>query len=229
MSGLLRPVGPEDPQVYWLRRAAILVGLVLVVVVVVALIRPGGSTRMAEPSASPTPLLLATPTATATPEPAATAAPQGTAPAAGQAPTAAVTPQTQPVPSAPPACAPRDVRLALGGAEDAGLGTPTTFSVQLTNGSAGPCSIAWEPGTAELRITSGSDRIWSTEDCDRWFTAVPAQVVEPGQALTAQVAWQGQRSYPGCKLASRPLQSGTYVATVEVDGAATAEKVLRLG
>ena len=225
MSGLLRPVGPEDPQVYWLRRAAILVGLVLVVVVVVALIRPGGSTRMAEPSASPTPLLLATRSATATPEPAATPAPEATVPVAGQA----ETPPAEATPSAPPTCAPRDLRLALGGAEDAGLGTPTTFSVQLTNGSAGPCSIAWEPGTAELRITSGSDRIWSTDDCDRWFTAVPAQVIEPGQALTAQVAWQGQRSYPGCKLASKPLQPGTYVATVEVDGAATAEKVLRLG
>ena len=138
MSGLLRPVGPEDPQVYWLRRAAILVGLLLVVVLVVALSRLGGSTRMAEPSASPTPLLLATPSATATPEPAATPAPEATVPVAGQA----ETPPAEATPSAPPTCAPRDLRLALGGAEDAGLGTPTTFSVQLTNGSAGPCSIA---------------------------------------------------------------------------------------
>lgn len=224
MSGLLHPVGPEDPQVYWLRRAAIVVGAVLVILVVVALGRPGGSSTMAEPSASPTPLLLATPTATPTPTP--TESP--TAAASGEAEAVVQTPAPAPEETPPPACAPAELRLSVAGAEGAGIGTPTVFAVQVANGSSAPCTVGWERGTAELRIFSGTDRIWSTDDCEAWFTPVPAQVVAPGESLTAEVTWQGERSYPGCKLASSPLRAGTYVATAEIDGAPAAQRVVSL-
>lgn len=226
MSGLLRPVGPEDPQVYWLRRAAILVGLVLVALLVVALARPGGSPTRAEPSASPTPLLLATPTPTPSATPIPTELASGGAEAVDQTP--APVPEEPATPTAPPACNPADLRLAVGGAQGAGIGTPSVFTVQVTNGSSVSCIAGWEPGAAELRIFSGTDRIWSTDDCEAWFATVPAQLVEPGASLTAEVTWQGQRSYPGCKLASAPLRAGTYVATAEIEGAPAAQQVLSL-
>lgn len=229
MSGMLYPVGPEDPQVYWLRRAAIGVGALLVILVVIALIRPGGSATVAVPSSSPTPLMLGTPTPTPTPIPSTAATPGAAGAAPGSTPAvasaAAVTPQPTPTPAA---CQPADLRLALGGGAGAAVGVATTFTVQITNGSAVPCSVGWAPATAELRIFSGTDRIWSTDDCAAWFTPVAPQVVEPGKALSANVVWQGKRSYPGCKLGSTALQPGTYVATAEIDGAGPAQKVLGL-
>ena len=94
----------------------------------------------------------------------------------------------------------------------------------VTNGASTACTIGWEPTTAELRIHSGTDRIWSTKDCPAWFTTVAPQVVQPGKAMSAKVDWQGRRSYPGCKLASTDIRPGTYVATAEVQGTAAAQK-----
>ena len=228
MSGMMHPVGPEDPQVYWLRRAAIGVGALLVILVLIALVRPGGSATVAVPSSSPTPLLLGTPTPTPTPIPSTEAASGAAVPApAGSTPAVAAPVTPQPTPTAA-ACQPADLRLAVGGGAGAAVGVATTFTVQITNGSAVPCIVGWVPATSELRIFSGTDRIWSTGDCAAWFTPVAPQVVAPGKALSANVVWQGKRSYPGCKLGSTALQPGTYVATAEIQGAGPAQKVLGL-
>ncbi|MDP4014424.1 MAG: DUF4232 domain-containing protein [Candidatus Nanopelagicales bacterium] len=53
MSSVIRPVGPEEPQTYWKRRAAIVVGVLVVLLILFLVFKPSGSD--AEPDAAPSP------------------------------------------------------------------------------------------------------------------------------------------------------------------------------
>jgi hypothetical protein len=62
----------------------------------------------------------------------------------------------------------------------------------------------------EIRVTSGADRVWSSDDCS---TGGSANVVtlQPGAApLTFSVTWARKRSVPGCKPGQRDVAPGTY-------------------
>ncbi len=222
MSGMLHPVGPEDPQVYWMRRATIGVVALVVVLIIVAFARPAKPAGSAIPAGSPTPLVLSTPTATPTPTPSPAATGTPTPGATPQAPSAAKTP------TGPVACQASDIRLAVSGGSGAGVGQQTTFTVQLTNGSSNPCTIGVDRSVLELRIVSGSDRIWSTADCDSWLASKSPAEVKGGESLSVDIGWPGRRSYAGCKLGSKAISAGTYVATAEYQGAGTAKKVVGL-
>ncbi len=246
MSGMLHPVGPEEPQVYWFRRAVVAVGVVLVVIITVALARPGRSEPMAVPAASPTPLVLGAPPPTQEPAPEVTgpltdvvgpatgsadADPAGATPEAPAVPETSAVPETPPAPPAPPEpvdCRPADLQVALAGGAGAGIGAQTTFTVTVTNGSQEPCRTGIDPAAFELRIYSGTDRIWSTKDCAEWLTPVGPQVLEPGAGLPVDIAWSGQRSSADCTISSTALLPGTYVATAEIPEAKPAQKVMGL-
>lgn len=226
MSGMMHPVGPEDPQVYWMRRATIGVVLVVVVLIIVAFARPGRTAGTAVPTGSPTPLVLSTPTSTPTSSGTPTAAPDATPAAESSA--EATSPTEAKTPVAPAACQAADIRVALSGGSGAGIGQKTSFTTQLTNGSSGPCTIGVDKSVFELKVVSGSDRIWSSADCDAWLQAKSPAEVKPGESISVTVDWPGRRSYPGCKLGSKDITAGTYVATAEYRGAATAKKVMGL-
>jgi hypothetical protein len=70
-SGVLRPVGPHEPRVYWTRRAILLLAVVLVVVLFTAYAcSGGGKARPAAHRTGPTPSATTTPTpAGSTPPP----------------------------------------------------------------------------------------------------------------------------------------------------------------
>jgi hypothetical protein len=69
-----------------------------------------------------------------------------------------------------------------------------------------------------VRITSGSDRVWSTQDC---VGAVPRQsvVVRKDQPVSVMVAWNGQRSDAECTRTTAWAEPGYYHVVAAAFGA----------
>jgi hypothetical protein len=191
-----------EPGVYWRRR---LVTLVVVVLALLLLARAcGGDGKApdrlstgsdASPSASPS-----TSKNSASKSPAASASAKPSVAATSAAPSRS--------PGGP--CAATDLRV-----------TATTNKATYTGGerpvlelevrNIGPVACVRDLGQAarELRVTSGNDRIWSSDDCAPGGGSEPT-LLDPNEAKTFTVAWARRRSAQGCP-ANRPFVGpGTY-------------------
>jgi hypothetical protein len=88
----------------------------------------------------------------------------------------------------------------------------------LINGSDRACTFKQNADTVELKVYSGTDRIWSTADCAaRVRPAV--HVVQPEGAVEWKIAWDGARSATGCRARPETPRPGTYFATFQFAGA----------
>lgn len=180
MSTIRNPVGPQPPSVYWRRRLLVLLGLVAVIVVIVLIIvRPG----QGEPAG----------TETGTPAPGDTAAPSST-------PTPTFTSA-----AGGEACNPAQIALtAVTDSNSYASGVKPMISMTIENRGSAPCTYDVGTGAQEYIITSGSDRIWSSKDCQQSPTSTP-QVLEPGVELsTTPFAWDRTRSSTETCNGSRP-------------------------
>lgn len=198
----LRPVGPLPSAVYWRRR---LVVLVVPVLALVGLRACSGSEASTETLAVPTP----TPT-----------------PATAAEPAPASSPAAEPVPApAPVACADVDLTVtATTDVETYELGQTPRLRLSVVNSSGVPCVRDVGPGAVELRVLSGEDRIWSSDDCAPGGDP-GTQELAPGQEITVEVPWAGRRSLPECSGPMARALPGTYrvvgtVGPLEVQGAA---------
>lgn len=199
-----RPVGPLPASVYWRRRAVLLGGLV----VLLLLLRSCGGDdpqRLTTDGATPTG------SASAPGRQAATGSPQ--------TPTAA--------PPAPTACPDAAVRVeARPEKAQYATGDAPRFVLTVRNTGATPCTRAIGQGAVELVVTSGADRIWSSDDCAPDGPMGPV-LLKPGEERRRVVAWSGRRSKPGCDVASDPVPVGTYVVTGRAGTARGAGSVFR--
>jgi hypothetical protein len=184
-DALLHPRGPLPAGVYWRRR---LVTFGVVVLVLFLLARACGSDGSPTAGVSPSP--------TASPSPAATRTPRPSKPA-----TAAVTGPC------------RKADLVVSARADAqaypGGRRPVLTIGVATRGSA-PCTFDVGQANREIRVTSGNDRVWSSDDCSPGGSR---QVVtlRPGAAPTSfSVTWSRKRSAPGCPSGTREAAAGTY-------------------
>lgn len=198
MSSLRQPRGPLPPQIYWRRRLVVGLGLLAVLVIIVLIIvRPGGSEQ----------------TGATEPEPSGTSAP-----------IASDAPAEEPAdPANPNACAPEQVQVAAVTDADAyPAEVQPLLSLTLTNSGSSPCVAAVGTDVQEYVITSGDDRIWSSKDCQT--DPAPAEVtLEPGVPLsTTPFSWQRVRSEPGgaCEGERTAAIAGgaTYRLTVTIGG-----------
>jgi hypothetical protein len=199
----LHPVGPLPASTYWRRRAVLLVGVVVLLLLARSCVS-GGSDRPARTSAVPTPST----TASATP----TTSPRARAVVAGGT------------------CEDAALRVSTKtDAADYPLGTSPRFTVTVTNRSAGPCRRDLGPGAVELLVYSGNDRIWSSDDC---AAAQGSEVLtlKAGASLEKTVTWSGKRSAKGCPSAStRPeAKAGYYRVLARVGTVRSAATVFRL-
>lgn len=220
-----RPRGPRrpSPAVARRRRAVALAALALVIVLAVwggIALAGGQGGSEAEASASATPSASASHAPSAaelgpTGDPNASPTPTGGAGAAGPA---------TPTPSAPAAkpCASPAVRVTANlDAERYAAGARPQLSLTLENTGAEPCLI--DVGTAKqvYTISSGSDRIWASTDCQR---NAQSQLVElgAGQRLESpQIEWVRERSAKDTCDRERPAAvagGATYTLTAAVDG-----------
>lgn len=210
MGSLIHPVGPRSAAVYWIRRGAVLVVAAVVVVGLLALIQPQPSVPAAGGAVSAS----ASPVATS-------AAPPATS-ASASSPTAA------PSSSGPPACDATNTELKLSGFQQVKVSAKqTSFKVAVTNVGEVTCALDLKADNFDLKIVSGTDRIWTTDDCAKW---VPAKKTKLAAAKKYEfsIDWPVKRSSAGCKVGKKVLGTGTYQAIATFAADDTAKTVFRL-
>lgn len=190
--------GRQPRSVYWRRRALVLLGLFAVAVAIV--------------------LIVVRPT---TPTPSAAAPPPPTLAAETIPPAAA-----EPTPTGPPPCAPGQVQVTpVTDAESYAGGVAPQLSWTLLNLGTEPCVL--DVGTAHqvYTVTSGSDTVWKSTDCQTAFTDTPYTLPAGADAVpvvSTPIAWERERSSPNtCADVDRPkvpAGGSSYHLAVSVGG-----------
>lgn len=206
MSTFRNPVGPQPPSVYWRRRLLLGLGVLAVIVVIILIVvRPG-----ATPSGSNTPSPSNTTTPSGTPSPSFTSAAGGEACNAGQIAISAVT-----------------------DSNSYAAGVQPLLSMTITNIGAAACTFDVGTAAQEYIITSGTDLIWSSKDCQTG-EAANEQVLEPGVELTTTpFAWDRTRSSTTTCNTERPAavanaDGPTYKLQVKLGTIESTETAFRL-
>ncbi|MGZ4429081.1 MAG: hypothetical protein ACXVW2_04840 [Nocardioidaceae bacterium] len=218
----MRPRGPLPARVYWTRRllmVAVVMGVVLGVARVVggggnpagaASARPVGATETTSPPSSfgPTPAAGATstPDEQAGPQQGRTGRGAATGTPSGQP---SATPSALAQPTGP--CADSDVQVTPSVDGTAIAGQDVTFTLNLTTINSPACTWQVSPRSVVLKLTSGSDRIWSTQDCPGKVPKEPV-VIRQGRDTRVHVVWNGQRSDGSCSPTTPWAQPGYYHA-----------------
>lgn len=89
------------------------------------------------------------------------------------------------------------------------VGGRPVLELAVTNTSPAACALDLGQGAVELLIFSGSDRIWSSEDCASGRGA-KITTLEPAKPAVTRLTWAGRRSLPGCEGPKAEAQPGTY-------------------
>src|SRR3954470_13720333 len=201
---LRSPVGPQPSSVYWRRRIVVLLGLIAVIAAVVLIVvRPGASAAPAAPLPSPSaPAKAAAPAASPTPE----ASPDGTE---------TVT-----------ACGRGQVKVvAVTDKPTYEEGESPLLSWTISNTGSAPCSLNVGTKAQVFTITSGSDTVWTSTDCqadgqDVPFT-LPTAASGAKPTAVSPLQWDRERSTPDTCGGDRPEVTGggaSYHLTVSVGG-----------
>lgn len=106
-------------------------------------------------------------------------------------------------------CAGSDVRVTPLVKGKAYAGEPVRITLDLTTLTSPACTWQVSATSVAVKLTSGSDRIWTTQDCP---AAVRQQsvVVRQGQVTKVYVTWNGQRSDATCSRTTPWAQPGYY-------------------
>jgi hypothetical protein len=118
--------------------------------------------------------------------------------------TASATPMV--MPSGP--CAADDVAITPSVPKPV-AGSDISLLLELSTITSPACDWKMSGSTLALRITSGSDLIWTTVQCAR---SIPTQdlVLRNTQVTSVRVTWNAKRSEPGCPRMTAWALPGTY-------------------
>ncbi|MGZ6804814.1 MAG: hypothetical protein ACXVFU_17370 [Nocardioidaceae bacterium] len=220
MSMMTRPRGPLPARVYWVRRLLLLSVALLLVFGIAHLLGSGGTGGVAARpvgadasvgAASPTPSTRPSPTAVVKPAKGRKAA------AATKTPLAA--------PTGP--CSGSDVEVTPGVRGTAYAGTAVTFDLKLTTARSPACNWVVSARSLVVKLTSGVDRIWSTQDC-KGVVRKQQVVVRKDVPTTVTVIWRGQRSDGSCSRSMPWAEPGFYHVTAAALGAEPTETQFEL-
>lgn len=230
---VLQPVGPEPSNVYWRRRAVLIVVAVLVLLVLLRACAsigggsddpetPGGA---APASTSPADVAIGgglddpsddpSPGASGPGDPADAGDPAGT-PAATSTPAA---------PAADGICRDSDLSVTVGtDASSYRAGATPRLVLKVTNTSSASCRRDLGSAALSLVVSSGPDRVWSSDDCSP--AGKPAvRALAAGGSVSSRVTWSGKRSAKGqCGPNRKRALPGTYAVTAKVGTATSAAK-----
>jgi hypothetical protein len=184
MSGVARPRGPLPSRVYWTRRAVVL-GVAFLLVFAVARVLGGGSDARSDRGDAAE----------------QAAADQTSAPA----PTRTRTPKVMPTktkrvlaqPDGP--CDPEDITIEARVEREANDGE-IRIPLALT-GTEAACTWTTSSRSMVVKIISGDDRIWSSQQCPGRLPQ-QAVVVRSAVPTTVVFVWNGRRSEPDCTSAA---------------------------
>jgi hypothetical protein len=84
------------------------------------------------------------------------------------------------------------------------------LTLKVTNNNKVPCEVNIGTSQMEFLITSGSDRIFSSQDCQADSTDL-MKTIAPGKSETANFPWQRNRTVQGCdSVEAKPGAGGAY-------------------
>jgi hypothetical protein len=190
MSTVLRPVGPQEPRVYWLRRA-VLITLVLVLIVVVAKACSGGGGGSGDNKTK-----------------------------AGHHPSASVSPSTTPSTSSPAVapCDPTALTLTLTTDSKTNTfaeGQGAKFIGTFHNPGASACTFTFAPANEDWLVMSGPAKVWTTEGCTS-STLTKDVTINAGGHKKVSVTWDGKAQGANCA-DSDTAKNGEYTLTGTLD------------
>jgi hypothetical protein len=220
--------------------AAVLVILAVIVTLVVNAASTGTAVAANPSPLAPSPLAVETsePTESAVPTPSSTASESASVTASAKAPTSAKAPASAttkasakaatkaagkrspaaPKKVVPVPCDPDKVRVTLNGRQHLKRKKKDRFEMSLINGADQTCIAAVGPKNFELKIYSGKDRIWSSDDCSTAVRPIHTKL-KSQQAVAWTMTWNGRRSRPDCRNRPEIPRAGTYFATAQLKGA----------
>ncbi len=206
----MNPVGPEEPSTYWRRRAAAIVGLLVVLWLgwwlLQAAFGSNDEPSAAVPSESPSFGLTMSPS----PDDQATAGDADPSASAAPSASGSASPSPSPSPSASADCVDSDIAVAAATAGDTTtVGGGMALTLTVTNTGSAACNRDVGAGANELRITSGSVLVWSSDFCNP-SKAKDVQALEPGKPFTTSATWPGTVTQKGCPANQPQAQAGGY-------------------
>ncbi len=213
MSTVTRPRGPLPRRVYWTRRVLVLVVALALVYGVARLLGGGGggqqpTARAVGAEASTTP-----PTATSAVSPTLTPSATDSATAGATAGSAAGAlpgaPATTALAQPTGACSSGDLVATPSVRGTAHGGHPVVFTIALTTRTSPACTWTVSPQTLVVKVTSGPDDVWSTQQCPGAI-GKQAVVLRNNAPADVTVAWNGRRSDEGCTDVPPWAQPGDY-------------------
>lgn len=193
----LQPVGPLPASTYWRRRLLLAVVVVIVLVVVLKAFGGGETKKETLSGAAPSPSRSVAGSPEASPSTSTSTSPRPSPPA--------------------PVLTCRDSALQVTTVADAETypsGAAPRFTLTVRNTGSVACRRALGPDAVELRVFSGEDRIWSSDDCNN-TKGEGVMTLAPGEAQALTVRWPGKRTKPTCKVGD-PAQPGTYRVSARV-------------
>jgi hypothetical protein len=222
MRTVSRPRGRLPARVYWFRRTLVLVTALALVFAIGRLLSGSGdasspgeaaAVTASTPSATPT-LGLAGPTPL---RPATTAG-------SGKArPTATGAPVVLAAPTGP--CAVDEITVTPS-VPEASAGGQVHLVLELT-GIKPACTFAVTSRTLVAKVTSGNDRIWSTQDCPKAIREKTV-VVRSATPATVVVPWSGRRSDDDCSRSTAWALPGYYHLVAAAIGSEPEETQFKL-
>ncbi len=224
-SPLTRPRGRLPQRVYWFRRTLLLCTALAMVFGVAQLLGSGGGSAPTDGTAA---ITAAHPRRPQAPAPTGFVGPVGAPASTGPSPRhRSATPSPSQTPLATPTgpCVVADVTVTPV-ISHAAAGRPITIGLRLT-GTQPACTFTVSPNTVVLKVTSGSDRIWSSQDCHK---AIPTRTVAVRSAVptTVPVSWSGRRSDGGCTRSTSWAEPGYYHALAAALGSEPSDTQFRL-
>lgn len=187
-------VGPLPAAVYWRRRAVVLAGLALIVLII-SYACGGSDAPMAGASNNAT----ADPTSTDR----TAADPMSTKPSSPKPATSSPKPTATPGAfTLPPAgtdlpCADTEMAVvASAGADRVTQGQAVDVTISIKNVSNRTCKRDIGADMQELRLVSGKTTIWSSDDCGA-NRGSNVSSFPPGRQVSYTLTWQGKRSRTG--------------------------------
>ena len=169
------------------------------------------------------------PSSTGTASPSVSASPSA---AATPTVSAAATPSATPSPTASATSACNQNLVTVSASTDKpvyGPGENPLLTLKVTNGGTVPCEVNIGTSQMEFLVTSGSDRIFSSKDCQASSEDL-VKVIAPGASETANFPWSRNRSADGCQaVAAAPGGGGAYyIFTAKLGSRASPKAVFQL-
>jgi len=210
--------------VYRRRRLVVGGALLLVIALVVSGFALAGAFKGGSQQASST-----EPSSTDAAAPPASASPSA---AATPSASAAATPSATPSPTASATSSCNQNLVTVSASTDKpvyGPGENPMLTLKVTNGGTVPCEVNIGTSQMEFLVTSGSDRIFSSKDCQASSEDL-VKVIAPGASETANFPWSRNRSADGCTaVAAAPGGGGAYyIFTAKLGSRASPKAVFQL-